>query len=173
MTDARSDLTNPQRRLPDLELPALGEGAPVKIRSRGRTAALVALLHGADCAQCTSYLHQLAERHDDIVDADGRVIAVMSERADRAGSAGPASEPAGDENATDPSVPFPILLDREQRLAAALDVPPPAIVTADQWGAVHSVDAAGSAHSFPRVDELLASLNYLSIQCPECEGESL
>ncbi|HKP74292.1 MAG TPA: hypothetical protein VJT67_02060, partial [Longimicrobiaceae bacterium] len=78
----------------------------------------------------------------------------------------PAGEPS-------PWVPFPLLLDAEGRVAAALGVRAPAVVVADQWGEVHEVFEAGEEHRFPRPGEVETWVQYLAIECPECQGEAL
>jgi hypothetical protein len=48
-----------------------------------------------------------------------------------------------------------------------------AVLIADQWGELRYVSPDGGGHSFPTPEEVTGWLRFLSIQCPECEGEAL
>lgn len=151
----RDALTNPPRRLPDLALPAVRDGAPTPLRARGRKAPLLLLLHGPGCPDCADYLRRVGERLPDLREWDGRPLLILE-------------EPAGnDDGAIDRVV------DPEGRAAAALDVEAPAVVVADQWGEVHLAAVAGDEHRFPTPEELVGWARYLAVHCPECEGEAL
>ena len=50
-------------------------------------------------------------------------------------------------------------------------VPRPGVLIADRWGEVQHV-AGGTVEELPQPDALVAWLQFLAQQCPECEGES-
>lgn len=51
-------------------------------------------------------------------------------------------------------------------------VPRPGIVIADRWGEVHFATGPDAATELPAADELVESLRYVQMQCPECQGET-
>lgn len=158
----RAELTNPQRRLPDLSLASVPEGVLQPVRPRGRRAPVVVLVHGSGCAPCRAYLDLLAAANASLQEWDGCVRVVL-----------PGSVEATRPLHAERQLPFAMLADPEQRLARACRVAPPAVVIADQWGEIHSCTSAGPEHEWPAPAEVVEWLRYLAIQCPECEGEAL
>lgn len=156
MTEPRDHLIHPSRRLPDLGL-AMADGAARPLRPGGRRSPVLVLLHSAECPACAEFVARLGAAADMLREWDGEVRVIT---------------PSGAAE-TQPPPPFPLLLDPERRVAAALGITPPAVVIADQWGEVHDVREAGDEHRFPTVDEIESWLRYLAIQCPECQGEAL
>ena len=161
MNSGRSELANPRRRLPDIQLPLIDGETPTQVRARGRKAPVLLLLHSAGCRDCETYVQRLAARQADILEWDGRVLMVVPDRTEAEGILG-----------TTADVPFAVAIDTEQRLAVALSVQIPAIVIADQWGEIHQVEEAGADHHFPATQEVVDWVRYLAIQCPECQGEA-
>lgn|SRR5690606_33502727 len=151
-----SDLKNPSDRLPDLVLPSATSGAGRTVRSSGRRAPVLVLVHGPDCTSCTAYLERLAEGRSEIQDWDGEVEVV---------SPSPFEERATLDG-------FVYLHDPDGRLARDLAVSPPAVVIADQWAVIRALEPAGESHEFISVDEVVEWLRFMAIECPECEGEA-
>jgi hypothetical protein len=160
MSTERDRLTNPERRLPDLDLPSIPGGEPRPIRTPGRRSPVLVLAHGPDCVACNEFIRQLHGEKEALQEWDGKVVVVRP-----AVEAGSPTWPAAEL--------FPEVADPERRLTAAAAVGPPAVVVADQWGQIHLAREAGDEHAFPTVSELVSELRYLSIRCPECEGEAL
>jgi hypothetical protein len=156
MSASRDELIHPERRLPDLALTGV-TGAVHRLRGGGRRSPVLVLVHASPCAACDAYLRRLADAADALRDWDGEVMVIAPDEA---------VEDSGDS-------PFPRLHDAQSRLAAALAVRTPAVVIADQWGAIHELREAGDAHAFPTAAEVESAVRYLAIQCPECEGEAL
>jgi peroxiredoxin len=154
----RDDLVNPTGRLPELRLPALSGGATYALRL-GRTSPVLALVHGAGCEPCERFVAELDALAPELREWDARVLVVGPEAPDDDG-------PPRDSR-------FPRLSDPEGRLASALAVRAPAVVIADQWGAVHERSPAGDGHHFPAPAEIVDWLRFLAVRCPECEGEAL
>jgi hypothetical protein len=151
-----SDLKNPARKLPDLVLPSGSTGSHRNVRSSGRRAPVVVLVHGASCALCREYVEQLSAAGPDLRDWDGEIVVVAPDA--------PTEIPAS-EGVTH-------LQDVGTRLERALAVSPPAIAIADQWGVIRALEPAGEGHRFLAVDEVVEWLRFLAIECPECEGEA-
>jgi peroxiredoxin len=154
MMAARDELVNPGRRLPDLAL-ASATGAVHRLRGGGRRSPVLVLVHAGRCAVCDAFVRGLAAAAAALRAWDGEVLVIA-----------PAGEPARASG-------FPLLHDPEARVASALGVRAPAVVIADQWGEVHEAREAGDEHRFPTEVEIEQSLQYLAIQCPECQGEAL
>jgi hypothetical protein len=165
--EGKSRLANPERRLPELTLPALSGGAALPLRAPGRASRVLLLLHGAGCARCAAYLDGLALRERELAAWDGHVLAVVPAPPSGASRSGGGGVGGPDH----PSVP--VALDPHGRLASALPVGAPAVLVADQWGEIHLAHGAGEAHAFPAPEEVVESVRYLAIQCPECQGEAL
>lgn len=51
-------------------------------------------------------------------------------------------------------------------------VPCPGIVIADRWGEIEFVMPIDNEALLPQVDEILESVAYVRLQCPECQGET-
>jgi hypothetical protein len=51
-------------------------------------------------------------------------------------------------------------------------VPHPGVVIADKWGEIVYVCAASDLGDLPPVEELAEWLEYVEMQCPECQGEA-
>ncbi|HEY0591633.1 MAG TPA: hypothetical protein VGE86_05230 [Thermoanaerobaculia bacterium] len=143
---SRSDLINPRRMLPDVTLPDSG-GAARRVRARGDRSVLLALVHGG-CEECRAWVAKLADEGAEIMAWRGEVKVVAPRVAE---------------------YPFPVLLDADARLAALVGVAVPAVVIADQWGAIHE---ATEGHEFIPIESVVEWIRYLATECPECEGEA-
>src|SRR5687767_5987695 len=132
MTTEKDRLTNPARRLPDLEVAPLGDGAPLTIRARGRSATVVVVLHGTCCAPCRAYLELLEVAASDFLDWNGRVVVVWE-----------GGEQGEDESRPEIGMSFIHASDPLRRVSAALGHEPPAVVVTDQWGEIHLAEPAG------------------------------
>jgi hypothetical protein len=55
---------------------------------------------------------------------------------------------------------------------AVAGVPSPGVAIADRWGEIHFIQAADRADALPAVDDLIEWLQFVQIQCPECQGET-
>jgi hypothetical protein len=157
---ARDELVNPTRRLPDLRLAGGPGGAPTPVRARGRRSPVLVLVHPSPCADCAKFVAELETSGESLLEWDGHPVVV-------------APEPWDDARDTWKSGGLPLLADPEERLAAALGVRAPAVLVADQWGEVHEAREAGEEHHFPTIGEIVSTLSYLAVRCPECQGEAL
>jgi peroxiredoxin len=163
MENARErDLKLGARRLPDVKLASAPGGLPTPLRPPGRVSPVLGLVDGADCDACRAWLHRLAAVSANIGEWDGRVIVVVPAPLDQA-----------IQIADDATKSFTILADPDRTLAARLGISAPALVIADQYGEIHHAAPAGEAHHLPDPAEVVDWLRYLSIQCPECQGEAL
>ena len=154
MSAGHRAVIEPSKRLPELSLPALADGRPVRLRPPGRRSPLLVLVHPGECDACAAFVAEVAAAGERLRDWDGYPIVVRQDGAGT-GTGG-----------------LPGLLDAERRLPAALGVTLPAVVVADQWGEMHHRYEAGDEHRFPLVDELVEWQRFLAIQCPECQAES-
>jgi hypothetical protein len=51
------------------------------------------------------------------------------------------------------------------------DLPFPGLIIADRWGEICFVTPGSSPAELPPVDDILDSLRFVRMRCPECEGE--
>jgi hypothetical protein len=51
-------------------------------------------------------------------------------------------------------------------------LPCPGVVVADRWGEIYFVAAGATVGRLPGPDELLAWLQHIKYECPECQGEA-
>jgi peroxiredoxin len=67
-------------------------------------------------------------------------------------------------------------VDRDLELVITRDRVPgvsaPAVVVADRWGEIVFAEEKSDVADLPGPQELVDWLNYVMIQCPECEGEA-
>ncbi len=143
---SRSDLINPSRMLPDLSL-SDASGQPARVRAARDRSALLAFVHDG-CAECRAWVGKLAGERDEIASWKGEVKIVAPRAAES---------------------PFPLLVDPDARLGAALGIAAPAVVVADQWGGIHE---SAEGHDFIPIESAVAWIRHLATACPECEGEA-
>ena len=152
--DGHADTPPSRPRLPDVTLPPLAgagaiTGAAVRARRQGT---VVALLRAPVRDRDAAYLRELAARASELGDWDGRVLAVVS------------GDPSNAAQSLERlALPFPIVADANEALAAAAGVAAPALVVADQWGEVHA--AAAAAEEWLAIGDVVDWLKYMSIRC--------
>lgn len=147
------------RRLPDLSLPSLSDGASVPLRARRRASVLVILdspVRDLDLA----YLRELGNAHQALLDWDGRVMVILSDEDEE--------DEAVHRSLTNLQLPFPILRDGKGRVATSAGVSPPALIITDQWGEARGRVEAGQDRSWLAVAEVEEWLKFLATQCSEC-----
>ena len=135
-----------ERRLPDVDLPALAGAGAVPVRVRRRQAPILLLLHGPECRECMAYAQRLADCQSDLADWDARLLGVVL---DSAGG-----------GVAEISAPLTMAIDAEGRLASRLSLEVPAVVVADQWGEIHAAEEAGAEHRFLDPEELVEWAKY-------------
>jgi hypothetical protein len=115
---------------------------------RQRAALAVCFLH-ARCGSCRRYASALAELRDDLQEVDAIAVAIVQEPI---------------------SVDIRVFVDRDggaRRRMLGTESGPPLVLIVDRYGAAwRSFPAVG--HSFPPPEAVMATLQHLAIQCPEC-----
>jgi hypothetical protein len=51
-------------------------------------------------------------------------------------------------------------------------VPNPGVVLADRWGEIFLVVEIADPSRWPAVDDVVATVGWMEMKCPECEGEA-
>jgi hypothetical protein len=148
----RSQLTDRQRHLPDVDLVS-SSGMREELLRHGR-AVLLVVLHDPGCRSCFAFLQSLGEANDELQSWDMDVVVITP-------------EPVPAEKT------LRCFVDADARFAVAMEINPPAVLVVDQWGDVKELYEVADSHTFPATDALIAWARYLATQCPECEGESL
>lgn len=142
--------------LPGLQLKeALGK----EVRTgdyRGRCNLVLFLSHSPGCDRCEELLRELAAGYGGLVAAEAEVLAIV-----------PASpeEAAGLKQRL--GLPFPVLTDAGGDSARQLGGAP-AVIVADRFAEVFTVDRAGEGHRLMSVWEIADWLEFIEVQCPEC-----
>lgn len=135
--------------LPDVTLSDADSGAPWRPSLlRMRSAFVLAFVH-ADCGDCDQLLADLAERQDDLRWAETKVRAVAPAEVD---------------------APFPVALDPDGTAHARWLGPDgvvPTVLVVDRYAALHAAYPL-PGHRGEDVDEVLATVCHLAIQCAEC-----
>lgn len=152
----------PTERLPDLRLPSAPDGAPVPlVPTGGRRVPVILAVHAAGCAECRAYAQALAAADAELREWNAHVVVVV---------------PGGMDNAArfadGAGLPFPVVADAERKLWTRMGMEGAAAVVADPWGEVKLRHVAGAAHDLPDLAELVDWARFVSMQCPECEGEA-
>lgn len=109
---------------------------------------VLAFLH-AGCPACARFAEDAAARRKDLSSVGAEIRAVLDRPADS---------------------PLPVWIDEEGRARETLlgrDGAVPTLLLLDRYAAAQASYPAGD-HGFPPVDELVAELDWLAVQCPEC-----
>ena len=51
-------------------------------------------------------------------------------------------------------------------------LPQPSVLVADRWGEVYDARSGDCAAAYPEPDEILEWLQFIAVECPECQGEA-
>jgi hypothetical protein len=117
-------------------------------RYRQRASVVLAFLH-AGCTACRAYAGAIAAAGADLEWAGAVARAVVP---------------------TDEELSLPVLVDASGAATSTLldgEGGPPFVLVLDRYGAATAAYGA-SDHRFPPVEEIVATLTHLAIQCPEC-----
>lgn len=148
--------------IPSFYLPS-ARGATIGPRTYQRRRNLVLFFfHDGQCQVCQALLEEFARRYQDIQDANAEVMAVSTVSAEQARAI-----------AADLNLPFPLLydppgsvVDRFTYSDPSTRRPVPVIVVTDRFGAVYTSIQVDEAQP-PTVEEVLAWLRFIELQCPE------
>lgn len=141
--------------LREFELPS-SSGAKVRLSDYRGRAALVLIVCDAS-AEPEKLLTDLAQHYAQIRSEDAEVLAIVD------GS--PEQEAAKARH-----LPFPVLADADGRVHRALGAGDSAAVyVTDRFGEVFGVYRKAEGQALPGTDEILRMLEFVSVQCPECE----
>lgn len=142
-------------------------GAPFDLGTlRGRRQACVFLAHGIDCQPCFGYARQLDGRQEALGAADGTLVTVVAGAPDGLG-AWRHGLSAGHILLADPDGAW------HAAIAAHLGIEPAAASLAllDRFLAPRVVGTATEAGGLPDPSSVVAWLEFLALECPECSGE--
>ena len=135
------------RMLPSLEL-AFPDGRAAPLWDyRGRGPLIVFLHEAPTCTACSAQLAALAAAHSGYREMTAQVLAV------------------GDTAV--PALPYPVLVDPEQRLARVLCLPLPAMLVVGRTGEIWA-GWGGDHAALPDTRELNGWLDYSLSECREC-----
>jgi peroxiredoxin len=151
------ELPSKGRRIPDFGLIST-EGKFIQLSDYRGIRNLVLIL--ADGRNSTKeFLSEVNNRYDEIKAEEGEVLTVVEQ----------SSQTQRESKAS-----FPILIDKDgyiHREFGAVDQlgqTAAAVYVTDRYGEVYDAHRSRDGQSLPRVNEILASLEFINIQCPEC-----
>ncbi|HET8522807.1 MAG TPA: redoxin domain-containing protein [Thermomicrobiales bacterium] len=125
------------------------DGQTIRSQSYRQRSNLVLLFHhGRDCAPCQAMLADIGAHIDEIQDQATAVLAI-----------GPDGE----------ARPFPMLTDPSGEIAKQQGLAAPAVVIVDRFGEIWAAWEGGADHHLPHADDVIEWLEFLEVQCPECE----
>jgi hypothetical protein len=129
------------------------DGRHVDIRG-GRGPWILLVAHGPHCEQCRDYADALVAARTPLQEWGARLAIVLHD---------PLADARNLREQLDATIE--VFSDPEQSLAA----PAGSLLVTDEWGDVfHSTDA-GPDHAFPAPAEVAQWVQFVAIQCPECE----
>jgi len=114
--------------------------------------------HGADCPTCRSTLQDLAANLPALRAEQAVVLAI-----------GPDQPPAAHHPAAELAVSQRLLCDPAGHTVLQHGLAVPAIVVADRFGEIWAAWQGGDAHALPDSEEIVAWLEFIERQCPECD----
>ena len=141
------------KNLASAYLLSAADGAPVDLRS-GRGPWILLVAHDAACERCSDYADQLVSARAQLTEWGARLAVVLHAPLERARTLS---------EQLDATVE--VFADPEQSLDAA----PGSVLVTDEWGDVFHAAAAGEHHDFPSTSEVARWVQFVAIQCPECE----
>lgn len=146
--------------LPPFSLPIAGGSGELSLRGDGKHASVVLSIHGSECRTCIEYLESLARDPAAFTDWNGRLIVVIPEDVEQAKRL---PVPAG--------LDVTVVADPQKEFAARSGIEPAGLLIADAWGEIyHRVQAEEDGHELPNARQISDWLEFIAIQCPECEG---
>ena len=129
------------------------DGTHVDIRS-GRGPWVLLVAHGPDCEGCRDYADVLVAARAQLSEWGARLAVVVP---------APLRETRALHERLDATVE--VFADPEHSLAAA----PASVLVTDEWGDVFHSATAGDEHAFPDPEQIAKWVQFVAIQCPECE----
>uniref|UniRef100_A0A7C2NZC0 Redoxin domain-containing protein n=1 Tax=candidate division WOR-3 bacterium TaxID=2052148 RepID=A0A7C2NZC0_UNCW3 len=153
-----------QEVVPHLNLPS-NKGTNVNLWDFKQRKNLILIFHhGRACSHCRKKLKGLAEAYKEIQAFEAEVLAVSFDNPDEAKV-----------QVEEDKLPFPLLSDQNGATTARFtyidksrNMPFPAILITDRFGALRYQKIAEEATDLPSTVEILSKLLLIQIECPEC-----
>jgi peroxiredoxin len=147
------------RMLQPFSLPK-GDGTVVRLADyKQRRNVVLVLHHGNTCPSCRAFLVSLGERLASYAEAESVVLGISVDGREATGELTRALR-----------LPFDLLSDPSALVAAREQLDIPALVIADRFGEVWAAWRAGERHAFPSSAEVGEWLQFVELQCRECEA---
>jgi peroxiredoxin len=132
------------------------DGATVQLTDFKQRSNLVLILHHSTrCAECLAFLGKVGEHLESYANAEAVVLGICAD---------------SPETMREVRLPFRLLSDSAGRVAAREAVDVPSVLIADRFGEMWAGWRAGDRHTFPAVDEMASWLEFIELQCRECEA---
>jgi peroxiredoxin len=120
---------------------------------------VILLHHGPGCRACRSTLIELNQSVDTFKQAEAVVLAISSD-----------ALPVLRSFASDSGLQFPLLSDPTGQVARNENLTIPAVVVTDRFGEVWAAWSSGDTHTLPSMEDVCSWLEFIELQCRECEA---
>jgi peroxiredoxin len=153
------ELPSVGRLIPDLEMRSLSDRLIRASDYRGKKN--LVLVFTADPGS-EELLQEFAASYAAIASEDAEVLAIVVPSRDLASAL------------ETTRLPFPLLPDRDGPVSRSFGAGDraghrsPAIYVTDRFGEIYAIYRTADGKSLPKVDEVIATLAFINIQCPEC-----
>ena len=141
------------KNLASAYLLSAADGTHVDLRS-GRGPWVLLVAHDAACEHCRDYADQLVGARAQLSEWGARLAVVLHAPLEQARTL---------YQQLDATVE--VFSDPEQSLDAVAG----SVLVTDEWGDVFHAAEAGAGHTFPSTSEVAKWVQFVAIQCPECE----
>jgi hypothetical protein len=139
-------------RLPSVCLEACCDGAEANLRpSRGPR--VLVTMHQAQCGECIGYVRAIASMRQPLASWGADIVIVCPEGSD-------------ERDSMLARLGVPVLEDPKHVIADGRLT----VIIADEWGEVYFASEPEGVHGPVAPDEVAEWVQYIAIQCPECEG---
>lgn len=150
--------------IPDFSYPS-SLGVPVGLWTyKQRKNLVIFFFHDERCPGCRERLRQFAQSLDRFRELDTQVLAITT-----------ASQSEVTRLAQEEGLTFPVLSDptasfmqRLVRYEASAGPPAVGLFVTDRFGALYTQKVGRSERDLPSVEEILDTIYYIEMQCPEC-----
>jgi peroxiredoxin len=137
-----------------------GDGTIVRLADyKQRSNVVLVLHHGGTCPFCRAFLISIGEQVASYAEAESVVLGISADGLETTGELTRALR-----------LPFDLLSDPSGLVAAREQLATPALVIADRFGEVWAAWRAGERHAFPSRAEVGEWLQFVELQCRECEA---
>lgn len=165
MTPSSDNINSQKGILPYVLLPT-SDGRQLDLwQYKGRRNLVIFVAHAASCQECRKYLQTMAQHYRSFQEWETQVLALV-----------PGSQEEIQKLCSEIDIPYPVAIDQSGVASFKLGLAPQrgtqgpqaGLTITDRWGEIYETCKASQTHRLPSVEEILNTLRFIEIQCPEC-----